>query len=286
MPDNILTVEGLKVEFRRPNRSRFAAVDGVNLSIRRGSALGLVGGSGSGKSTIGNAILGLVNASAGKIDFEGMDLASLSRRERRRLSSRLQVVFQDPYSSLNPARTVGQSVVEPLAGTPGMSSASRRDRAAEMLERVGMRSQDLDRYPSAFSGGQRQRLAIARALICRPSLVVCDEAVSALDLSVQAQVLNLLSDLQAEFSMSMLFISHDLAVVRYISDQIVVLHDGRVVESGTAQDVYESPRDPYTRALLDAAPIPDPSRKAELTQLARQQLEQLHTKQKPGGSHE
>jgi peptide/nickel transport system ATP-binding protein len=255
------------VEFRR-RRQSFAAVDGVDFAIGRGTTLGLVGESGSGKSTIGNAILGLVSPSAGCIEFDGRDLTGLSRGDRRRLSSQLQVVFQDPYGSLNPLRTVGQSLVEPLLPDSGLSGSQRRARVVELLERVGLRAADMGRYPAAFSGGQRQRISIARALVSRPRLVVCDEAVSALDLSTQAQILNLLSDLQTELGLSMLFISHDLAVVRYVSTDIVVLRGGRVVEKGAADDIYLAPRNEYTRALLAASPTPDPARKAELTRLA------------------
>ncbi|MDR2380386.1 MAG: ATP-binding cassette domain-containing protein [Bifidobacteriaceae bacterium] len=267
MSDDVLVVSGLRVEFRR-RRQSFAAVDGVDFAIGRGTTLGLVGESGSGKSTIGNAILGLVSPSAGCIEFDGRDLTGLSRGDRRRLSSQLQVVFQDPYGSLNPLRTVGQSLVEPLLPDSGLSGSQRRARVVELLERVGLRAADMGRYPAAFSGGQRQRISIARALVSRPRLVVCDEAVSALDLSTQAQILNLLSDLQTELGLSMLFISHDLAVVRYVSTDIVVLRGGRVVEKGAADDIYLAPRNEYTRALLAASPTPDPARKAELTRLA------------------
>lgn len=267
--ESLLEVKSLSVQFGQGfRRDPLVAVDDVSFTISRGETVGLVGESGSGKSTIGNAILGLVKASKGAIDFRGENIAAITARRRRELSRDIQVVFQDPYGSLNPSRTVGQTLSEPLMVHRKLTSVEIRHEIGEMLERVGLRAADAAKYPAAFSGGQRQRVAIARALMVRPELVVCDEAVSALDLSTQAQVLNLLKSLQGEFGMSLLFISHDLAVVRYMSHHIVVLHNARVVEEGSAHDVYATPREEYTRRLLSAAPLPDPARKLELDRLA------------------
>ena len=254
----VVNVQNLVVEYRRGRRrAPFRAVDDVSLSIAKGETLGLVGESGSGKSTIGNAILGLAKIASGSIEFQGQDLAAMTPAQRRAISGRLQVVFQDPYSSLNPSRRVGQSLAEPLMVHTKLSADQRVAAAGEMLERVGLSARDLAKYPAAFSGGQRQRIAIARALMTSPELVICDEPVSGLDLSAQAQVLNLLRDLQQEMELSMLFISHDLAVVRYMSSRIAVLRDGQIVEHGQAEQVCAAPTDLYTKQLLAAAPIPD-----------------------------
>lgn len=258
----LVDVLGLRVSFRQGGRrERMTAVDGVDLRIAAGSTLGLVGESGSGKSTIGNAILGLVQPDAGAIIFDGRDIAHAGREERRALSRRIQVVFQDPYGSFNPSRTVGQAVSEPWEVFGDVDRAEIRSRVGDMLTRVGLRASDADCYPVSFSGGQRQRIAVARALITGPELVVCDEAVSALDLSTQAQVLNLLRDLQQELGLTLLFISHDLSVVRYMSHEIVVLYRGRVVERGAPDQIYDAPSDPFTRRLVHAALEPDPARR-------------------------
>jgi ABC-type glutathione transport system ATPase component len=259
----LLEVSDLTVEFRggrgRGGRGRVTALDRVSLSMSAGETHGLVGESGSGKTTLALAILGLVPVAAGQIRFDGQDLAAIGRRSRRRLGRDLQVVFQDPYSSLNPARTIGQTLSEPLAAHEHLYRAQRRRRVAAMLDRVGLPAAAAERYPAQFSGGQRQRIAIARALMVSPRLVICDEAVSALDLSVQAQILNLLADLRRELSVAYLFISHDLAVVRYLADTVTVLNHGQVMESGPAQAVCDRPSHPYTRALLAAVPSPDPA---------------------------
>jgi len=255
----LLEVDGLTVEYRLGRRRPpLRAADGVSLSIAPGETLGLVGESGSGKTTIGRAILGRAPIVAGTVRLAGDDITRASRSTRRALSRSLQVVFQDPYSSLNPARTVGQTLAEMLRphGAPGRSEISARITA--MLERVGLPAEAADRYPKQFSGGQRQRIAIARALMVSPRLVVCDEPVSALDLSVQAQILNLLGELQRAFDLSYLFISHDIAIVRHVAHRIAVLYRGRIVEYGDAAPVFERPAHPYTGALLDAAPVPDP----------------------------
>jgi peptide/nickel transport system ATP-binding protein len=258
-PAALLEVEELTVEYSRGRgRPAHKAIDGVSLTIDAAETLGLVGESGSGKTTLGLAILGLVRAASGRIRFGGQDLGAMSWRERRRIGGDLQVVFQDPSSSLNPARTVGRALAEPLEIHESLSRAEKRRRIGDMLERVGLPARAADRYPAEFSGGQRQRIAIARALIVSPRLVICDEPVSALDLSVQAQIINLLADLQRDLSASYLFVSHDLGVVRHLSSRVAVLFRGHVVETGPADTVCTRPSHPYTQALLAAEP--DPSR--------------------------
>lgn len=259
--DVLLDVRDLTVDYRRGGRrrARVQAVCGVDLRVRRGETVGLVGESGSGKSSTAMAVLGLLDAQDGNIEFDGADITHASRGERRLLARRMQVVFQDPYGSMNPARTVGDAVGESLRYNLDLPAAEIRERLARALDDVGLSAEAADRYPSEFSGGQRQRLAIARALVMEPDFLVCDEAVSALDLSVQAQVLNLLARLKQQRGLSYLFISHDLAVVRHLSDRIVVMYAGRVVEQGPAARIVDAPSHPYTRALIDAAPVPDPA---------------------------
>jgi len=259
----LLDVGGLTVRFRGGRKASFTAVDGVSFQIEAGECLGLVGESGSGKTTIGRAILGLTPVAGGQIYFDGQDIAHVQGKRRRALGVDLQVVFQNPYGSLNPARTVGDTLAEPLKVRRGMSRSDIRARVTEMLTRVGLSADAARRYPAQFSGGQRQRIAIARALMMSPRLVICDEPVSSLDLSIQAQVLNLLRQLRTELSVSYLFIAHDLAVVRNTSQRIVVLYRGRVMETGPAEVVYDSPSHPYTRALLAAAPVADPQEQRE-----------------------
>jgi oligopeptide/dipeptide ABC transporter ATP-binding protein len=255
----LLDVRGLVVEYRVGRHvPPLRAVDDVDLTLAPRETVGLVGESGSGKSTIGRAVLGLTPAQEGTVSFDGTDITHASHRERRRLSSQLQVIFQDPYSSLNPTRTIEQTLGEPLRVHGDVSSEQVTERVHTMLARVGLPAEAANRFPGQFSGGQRQRIAIARALMVQPRLVICDEPVSALDLSVQAQVLNLLRELQHEFELSYLFVAHDLSVVRHLSHRIVVLYCGRVMEQGPADAVYRTPVHPYTRALLDAAPVPDP----------------------------
>lgn len=255
----LLDVRGLTVEFnvgrRRP---ALRAVDDVDLTVAPGETVGLVGESGSGKTSIGRAILGLTPITNGAISFEGADITHAGNRERRKLSADLQVIFQDPYSSLNPTRTIGQTLSETVLVHGLRERHHVSDHVRSMLQRVGLEAEAATRFPGQFSGGQRQRIAIARALMVRPRLVICDEPVSALDLSVQAQVLNLLCELQDELALSYLFIAHDLAVVRHVSRRIVVLYRGRVMEQGDAAQVYKCPAHPYTRTLLEAAPAPDP----------------------------
>ncbi|MFJ9629324.1 oligopeptide/dipeptide ABC transporter ATP-binding protein [Streptomyces sp. NPDC101175] len=256
----LLHVRDLDVTYRRSRRrgGDVHAVRGVDLTVARGETVGLVGESGSGKSTIGSAVLGLVPVTGGSIAFDGADVTHGTRAERRLLARRMQVVFQDPYGSMNPAHTVGDTLAEALRHNLGLPADEIRERVLRALADVGLPPGAAHRHPAAFSGGQRQRIAIARALVMEPDFVVCDEAVSALDLSVQAQVLNLLARLKRTRGLSYLFISHDLSVVRYLSDTIVVLYAGRVVERGPATLVADSPAHPYARALLAAAPVPDP----------------------------
>lgn len=258
-----LDVQNLTVHYGRTSRRRRVppAVDRVSFTIAPGETVGLVGESGSGKSTIGKAVLGLQPASGGSISFFGDDITHAAPARRRELAAQLRAVFQDPYSSLNPAMTIGATLAEPLRllGV-GKTEADQRARAA--LERVGLPASAAERRPRQFSGGQRQRIAVARALVCDPKVVVCDEPVSALDLSTQAQVLNLLADLREEQGLSYLFVAHDLAVVRFLAQRVVVLYRGQVMETGDAAAVVENPRHPYSRALTAAAPVPRPAEQA------------------------
>lgn len=257
MSTPLVEARAVTVTYRRGRRSSTAVQD-VDLTVGRGQTVGVVGESGSGKSSLGNAVLGLVSVASGSVSFDGADITTSSGRSRRELSRRMQVVFQDPYGSLNPARTVGDTLGEGLRFAQGVSAAEAASRVADVLGEVGLDPSASRRFPGSFSGGQRQRIAIARAIIGNPEFVVCDEPVSALDLSVQAQILNLLARLKAERGLSYLFVSHDLGVVRYLSDDIVVMHAGRIVERGPATVIGHAPTHPYTRALVAAAPVPDP----------------------------
>ena len=236
------------------------AVDGVGFEIRPGETLGLVGESGSGKSTTGYCVLQLLRPTAGEVVFEGRDLTRLRGEELRVMRREMQIVFQDPYSSLDPRMTVGSIVAEPLQAHGIDTRRGRGERVLRLLELVGLDPGHAKRFPHEFSGGQRQRIAIARALALEPRLIVCDEPVSALDVSIQAQILNLLKDLQRELGLTYLFISHDLAIVRTMSDWIAVMRHGKIVELGPAEEVYSSPKHEYTKALLTAVPVPDPRR--------------------------
>jgi peptide/nickel transport system ATP-binding protein/oligopeptide transport system ATP-binding protein len=244
--------------FLRRGGTAVRAVDGVGFSIREGETLGIVGESGSGKSTTGRLLLRLLEPDSGRVRFAGQDVLSVSRGEFRRRRRDMQMIFQDPYASLDPTKTIGASVGEPLKIFENLSRAERDDRVREMLGRVGLRPDYLTRYPAEMSGGQRQRVAIARALSINPRLVVADEAVSALDVSTQSDVLNLMRHLQRDLRLTYLFISHNLSVVRHMSDRIAVMYLGRIVENGPAEQVYLEPLHPYTRALLSAIPVPDP----------------------------
>jgi peptide/nickel transport system ATP-binding protein len=265
----LLDVRGLTKTFPArggllaPKGSGVRAVNAVSFSIRRGEVLGLVGESGSGKTTIGRCVLRLVEPTAGEVIFDGTDISALSRAELRRFRRRMQIVFQDPYASFNPRMTVGAAIDEILGIHRIVPRAARGARVAELFERVGLPADAARHYPHEFSGGQRQRIGIARALAVEPSFIVADEPVSALDVSIQAQVLNLIMDLQEELSLTVLFIAHDLATVEQVCDRVVVLYLGRIMEVAPTAGLYAAPAHPYTEALLSAAPVPDPDAKRE-----------------------
>lgn len=271
----ILSVQGLRTEF--PMRSTWlrrridslVAVNDVDLDILSGQTVGLVGESGSGKSTLARSVIGLEQPSSGRILFDGQDLMTISRQARRAKSRDIQMIFQDPGSSLNPRRTVYQIVSEGWLIHPSIAPKKEawQDNVAELLEHVGLSTLHLDRYPHQFSGGQRQRISIARALSMRPKLIICDEPVSALDVSVQAQVLNLLAQLQKEFDLTYLFISHDLSVVRHISDHVAVMYRGRIIEKGTRDQIFDAPQHPYTQMLLSSIPVVRPWKQSQTPNL-------------------
>ncbi len=260
----LLDVQDLKVHFPiysgllRGRSGEVKAVDGVSFDIRRGETLGLVGESGCGKSTTGRAILRIVEPTGGRVMFGGTDVASLSQGQLRRLRPRMQMIFQDPQASLNPRMTVGSIIAEPLEEHLSNSSAEREARVKELMDAVGLNPTFINRYPHEFSGGQRQRIGIARALALNPDLIVCDEPIAALDVSIQAQVMNLLAQLQERFGLTYLFISHDLSMVRHFADRIAVMYLGRIVELADVETLFADPQHPYTKALLSAVPVPDP----------------------------
>ena len=267
-----LKVEGLKKYFpvHRGFLQRVSgwvkAVDGVDFEVMQGKTLGLVGESGCGKSTVARLILRLLEPDEGKVIYQGSDISELSDKEMVPLRKEMQIVFQDPFGSLNPRMTVGQSIEEGLR-ILGMTRTQRRDRVRELLEMVGILGGNADRYPHEFSGGQRQRIGVARALSVEPSLIICDEPISALDVSIQAQIINLLKDLQEKLGLSYIFISHDLNVVSYLSDTVAVMYLGHIMEYATADELFENPRHPYTLALLSAVPVAEPGHDVEIKAL-------------------
>jgi len=262
----LVEIKDLKKYFPVPHKQVVRAVDGVSFTIKRGETLGLVGESGCGKTTVGRCILRLIEPTSGEIRFDGRDLLELGRGEIRALRRRMQIIFQDPYSSLNPRMKVGAIIAEPLEIHHVGDRRERKERVAELLRVVGLDPDYANRYPHQFSGGQRQRIGIARALALNPDFIVADEPVSALDVSVQAQVVNLMQDLQERFGLTYLFISHGLAVVKHISTRVGVMYLGKLVELAPAQEIYTNPLHPYTQALLQAIPIPDPDAKRKAPQ--------------------
>ncbi len=264
----VLTVENLSVHYPVPAPGLFRgrplilkAVDGVSFELHAGETLGVVGETGCGKSSLGKGVLQLVRPAAGRVVWEGRDLCTLAAADLKRCRKDLQIIFQDPLSSLNPRMTIGEIVAEPLeVHNPELGRDERRRRVDAMLDRVGLRPEMRNRYPNEFSGGQCQRISIARAMMSAPKVIVCDEPVSSLDVSIQAQICNLLRDLQRDTGIALLFISHDLSIVRYMSHRVLVMYLGRVMESGRREDFFGAPRHPYSQALISAVPVPDPDR--------------------------
>jgi oligopeptide transport system ATP-binding protein len=261
MNETVLEVQDLSVRFHVPGGRVLQAVNGVSFALARGETLGLVGESGSGKSTIARAALCLVPVSGGAVRFRGTDLLTLTRQELRGMRRHLQIIFQDPLASLDPRMSVGEIIDEPLREhRRDLTPAARRDKVLEMMERVGLLPAHLNRYPEEFSGGQAQRIGIARALVLEPEVLICDEPISALDVSIKSQIANLLKDLQVQTNLSLLFIAHDLAAVRFSCDRVLVLYLGRIMEVASRTALFAAPRHPYTRALLQSVPIADPVR--------------------------
>ncbi|WP_327034004.1 dipeptide ABC transporter ATP-binding protein [Micromonospora ureilytica] len=273
MSENILEVNDLVKHYPvtqgvvfKKTVGQVKAVDGVSFGLRAGETLGVVGESGCGKSTLARVLMNLEKPTAGSVLYKGQDISKLSGGALRRLRRQIQLVMQDPYTSLNPRMTVGDLLGEPFEIHPEVApKGSRRAKVRELLDLVGLNPEHINRYPHQFSGGQRQRIGIARALALRPEIIVCDEPVSALDVSIQAQVMNLLEQLQGEFGLSYVFIAHDLSVVRHLSDRVAVMYLGKIVEIGTEDEIYERPTHPYTQALLSAVPVPDPTQRNNKT---------------------
>ncbi|MCD4831293.1 MAG: ATP-binding cassette domain-containing protein [Anaerohalosphaeraceae bacterium] len=265
----LLNVENLKVWFPvrrglfRKTVGHIRAVDGVSFDIAQGKTLGLVGESGCGKTTAARSIINLIPATSGRVRFDGRNIAKAGRKELHKIRREISIIFQDPYSSLNPRMTVGSIIGEPLKVHNIASGSELTDRVESLLKRVGLSPAHINRYPHEFSGGQRQRIGIARALCLEPKLVICDEPVSALDVSIQSQIMNLLKDLQDEFGLTYLFIAHDLAVVEFVSDFVAVMYLGKIVESASAEEIYKNPLHPYTKMLLSAIPSPQPERRTK-----------------------
>jgi oligopeptide/dipeptide ABC transporter ATP-binding protein len=271
---SILRVEKLVKHFSTGSQGRFGgkketvkAVDGVTFDVRRGETLGLVGETGCGKSTLARCITRLYDLTSGEVDFDGQDISRLGRRRLRPYRQKMQMIFQDPYGSLNPRRRVGSIIGDPFAIYHQGDGRERTTKVKALMEQVGLNPEHYNRFPAEFSGGQRQRIGVARALALRPQLMVCDEPVSALDVSIQAQIINLLDDLQSELGLTYIFIAHDLSVVRHVSDRIAVMYLGRIVELAETEDLYARPRHPYTNALLSAAPVADPDEAARRQQV-------------------
>ncbi|MBM7586126.1 peptide/nickel transport system ATP-binding protein/oligopeptide transport system ATP-binding protein [Bacillus pakistanensis] len=258
MPDNILEICDVRKHFNVGHKQIVKSVDGITFSIKKGETLGIVGESGSGKSTIGRTIVGLYEATAGKVVFEGKDISQLDRRNKRDVNRRMQMIFQDPYASLNPRMRVGDIVAEGIEAYGLAKGKAKQERVFQLLERVGLNPDHAARFPHEFSGGQRQRIGIARALAVEPSYIVADEPISALDVSIQAQIVNLLEDLQKQENLTYLFIAHDLAMVKHISDRIGVMYLGKMMELADSRKLFQNPLHPYTKALLSAIPVPNP----------------------------
>ena len=254
----LIEVKDLKKYFNVGKKAVLKAVDGVNFKIYKGETLGLVGESGCGKTTCGKTVMGLYEATGGQVIFDGVDIHSLHKKEKKEFTKRAQIIFQDPYSSLNPRMTIGEIVSEPMTIHGVGTKEERIERVRELLDVVGLNPEHINRYPHEFSGGQRQRVGIARAFALKPKLIICDEPVSALDVSIQAQVLNLLKELQDKFGTAYLFIAHDLSVVQHISDRVAVMYLGKMVEVSDWKTLYSEPHHPYTQSLLSAVPVPDP----------------------------
>ena len=265
--ENILEVKGLKTQFFTES-GVVRAVDGIDIHVKRGEVLGIVGESGCGKSTLARLVTMIEEPTSGSLKINDQEIAGAEARTLRALRSRVQIVFQNPYGSLNPRQKTGLALEEPLQMNSSLTKAERKEKACEMMEQVGLRPEHYDRYPHMFSGGQRQRIAIARALMLNPEILVLDEPVSALDVSIQAQVLNLLTELQEKHDLAYLFISHDLSVVKHIADDVMVMYLGNPVEHSTREELFKEPRHPYTRALLSATPVPIPGGKKERMHLS------------------